>query len=116
MEDELNATHGIVDALIAPQFSLHDLDVVRERRQISAITGGKIVENAHGISTLDERSHQGRTDETGPTGDENLHAAITNARSTNLAKAIARCAPHADAGDMPRTRTCWDTARCQKHP
>jgi hypothetical protein len=84
VENELNSTHGIVNPLITPQFPLHDLDVVCERRQIPPITGGKIVENTDAISTLDERSHQGRTDETGPTGHQDLHVVITNERFTKL--------------------------------
>ena len=50
MEDDLDAAHGRVDALVRPQIALHELDVVLEPGEVGAAPGREVVEHAHVVT------------------------------------------------------------------
>ena len=77
MEDELDAAHGVVDALVAPQLPLDHLDVVLEPFEVPAVAGREVVEDANAVAALEERANEVRADESGAAGDEDppAHAA-----------------------------------------
>ena len=70
MEDELDAAHGVVDALVAAQLALDDLDVVLQAGEVRAVAGREVVEHANGVAALEQRADEVRADEAGAAGDE----------------------------------------------
>jgi hypothetical protein len=72
MEDELDAAHGVVDALVRAELALDDLDVVRDVREVRPLPRGEVVEHADAVAALDERADEVRADEPAAAGDEDL--------------------------------------------
>ena len=70
VEDELDAANRVVDALVAAQLPLDDLDVVLQPGEVRAVAGGEVVEHANGVAALEERANEVRADEAGSAGDE----------------------------------------------
>ena len=68
MEDDLDAADGVVDALVAAELALDDLDV--EPVEVRARAGREVVEHAHLVAALEQRAHEVRADEAGAAGDE----------------------------------------------
>ena len=74
MEDELDASDGVVDALVAAQLALDDLDVVLEAGEVRAVAGGEVVEDPNRVAALEELANEVRADEAAAAGDEDLTA------------------------------------------
>ena len=74
MEDDLDAAHGVVDALVAAELALDELDVSIESRQVGAVAGREVVEHAHVVAPREQRANDVRPDEARAAGDEDLHA------------------------------------------
>ena len=72
VEDDLDAADGVVDALVAAQLALDDLDVVLETVEIGAVAGGEVVEHAHRVAALEQSADEVVADESGASGDEDL--------------------------------------------
>ena len=73
MIDDLGAAHGVVHPLVAAQLPLDDLDVGEQIRQVGAVAGGEVVEDADVFAALDERANEIRADETTAARDEHFH-------------------------------------------
>jgi len=56
VEDDLDAAHRVVHALVAAQLSLDDLDV--EAFDVAAVAGGEVVEDAHVVAALEQLAHE----------------------------------------------------------
>ena len=76
MEDDLDPAGGGVYALVTPQLSLDDLDLVGELGKIRAIACREIVKDAYFVAALDEGAGEVRPDEACATGDQNFHARV----------------------------------------
>ena len=59
----------VVDALVAAQLALDDLDVAAPV-EVRAAAGREVVEHAHVVAALEQRPHEVRADEPGAAGDE----------------------------------------------
>ena len=83
VEDELDAADGVVDALVAAQLALDDLDVVLEPGEVRAVAGGEVVEDANRVAALEQRADEVAADESGSAGDEDpaAHAPTLAERS-----------------------------------
>ena len=71
MENQLDAAHRAVYALVAPQLALDDLDVVLETLQVPSISGREVVDYPHGVSALEKRSDEVGADKAGAACDKN---------------------------------------------
>jgi hypothetical protein len=69
MEHKLYAAGCRVDPLVAAQLAFENLDIVLEIGQISAASGGEVIQDAHAVSTLEERSYEIRANESGASRD-----------------------------------------------
>ena len=79
MEDELDAPHRGVDALVRAEITFHHLDVPPERREVGAASGGEVVEDADVVAALEQRLDEVRADEACAAGDEDLRHAARSA-------------------------------------
>ena len=77
MEDELDSPRRRVDALVAPQLALHELDLVLDVGQVVAVAGREVVEHAHLVAALEQAPDEVRADESRAAGDEDFHASAT---------------------------------------
>ena len=68
----VDAAHGVVDALVAAELALDDLDV--EALEVRAAAGREVVEHAHLVAPLEQRAHEVRADEAGAPGDEHARS------------------------------------------
>ena len=73
MEDDLDAAHGRVHALVRAEVALDELDVVLEPGEVRAAPGREVVEHAHVVAAREERAHEVRADEAAAARDERLH-------------------------------------------
>ena len=75
MVDDVDAADGVVDALVAAQLALDDLDR-RSPSRFARDPGREVVEHAHLVAALEQRADEVRADEAGAAGDERRrHAA-----------------------------------------
>ena len=70
MEDDLDAAHGGVHALVRAEVALDDLDLAAERREVPAAARREVVEDADVVAALEERRDEVRADEPGAARDE----------------------------------------------
>ena len=70
MEGQLAAAHGVVDALVALQIPLDQLDLVEHVVEVPALAGGEVVENAHRVPVGQQSADQMRADEAPSAGHE----------------------------------------------
>src|SRR5205814_2106042 len=89
VEDDVAAAYSCVNALVAAQLPLDDLDV--DALEVGAAPGGEVVEDADVVPTLEQRTHEVRSDEAAAPGDERLHSR----------------APATAASPMPSQVTAW---------
>ncbi len=75
MEDDLAAADGVVDALVALDVALDQLDVVAELGEVLAPAGGEVVEHAHLVAVVEQALDEVRADEPAAAGDERPHGA-----------------------------------------
>jgi hypothetical protein len=77
VEDDLGAADRVVDALVAPQLALDEVDVVVDLGQVRPVPGREVVEYPDLVAALEQRPDEVRADEARSTGDERLHASAT---------------------------------------
>ena len=75
MEDELAAAHRGVDALVAPQLPLDQLDV--EPGEVLAAARREVVEDAHVVAALEQRPHEVRADEARAARNKDCHLGLS---------------------------------------
>ena len=63
MEDDLDAAHGRVDALVRAQVALDELDVVLEPGEVGPAAGREVVEHADVVAAREQRADEVRADE-----------------------------------------------------
>ena len=68
MEDDLDAAHSVVHALVAAELAFDHLDV--EPFEVRAESGREVVEHAHLVAALEQRANEVGADEAGSAGDE----------------------------------------------
>jgi hypothetical protein len=77
VEDELDASDGVVDALVAAELALDDLDVVLEAGEVRAVAGGEVVEDANRVAAFEQLANEVRADEATAAGDEDAAAQVS---------------------------------------
>ena len=76
MEDDLDAAHRRVNALVGTEIAFDHLDLPSERREVRAAAGGEVVQHADVVAAHEQRLHEVRADEAGTSRDEDTgHAA-----------------------------------------
>jgi hypothetical protein len=86
VEHHLAPADRVVDALVALDVALHQLDVREHVEQVFAPPGGEVVEHAHAVPVRQEAVHDVRTDETAPAGDQDLHGLQRTKPRPNLGR------------------------------
>ena len=75
MIDDVDSAYRVVDAFVAPQLALDDLDV--EPFEIRSVPGREVVEDAHLVAAVEEGAREVRSDEAGATRDEDARHQAT---------------------------------------
>src|SRR3954454_13933935 len=73
MRDHVAAAHGVVNALVALDVTLDDLDVVPDVEQVLATAGRKVVKNPDLVAVAEQSGSQMRPDESAPACHQRLH-------------------------------------------
>lgn len=73
MEDDLAPADGVVDALVASQIALDQLNLVLDAREVVAVAGREVVEDPDLVTAGEQFLNEVRADEARPTCDEDAH-------------------------------------------
>ena len=79
VEDDLDAAHRGVDALVAAQLALDDLDSSTTRRGSARLPVEKLSSTRTVVAALEQRADEVRADEAGAAGDEDARPAHATA-------------------------------------
>jgi hypothetical protein len=66
-----------VDALVAAQLALDDLEIVGDVEEVAPIAGGEVVEHADVVARREQAAREVGADEAAAAGDERLHAGVS---------------------------------------
>ena len=73
MDDEVRASHRLLDVVQIADVPLDHLDASLQRNQTLAFPGREIVQHSHLIAPLEQAPYDVRPDEPRPTGDQVDH-------------------------------------------
>ena len=76
MEDHVTARDRVVDALVALDVALHQIDVSLEMEEVLSPSRGEVIQDANVMAIMEERLGDVGSDEPAATGHENTHVQI----------------------------------------